>query len=426
MRGRKNEAVDAEKLAKIARDYYVYNRRQADIAAEYGKNQSTIAHWLADALARGIVAIDIDPDFALAGFEHPDLSRRMRDAFDLYECLVVDPGDATLYEDQKSDKLHTVVANTSGMKLKEWIRSGDHIAIGGGRAPMRVARFIRRTPPPRREIRITPLSGRIWIGSWQEDGPDNLQRPLDADDAARLLAVAYEHEPGTRFSQIGHPLYAASARAAARIIKEECMFQPGGTWRTDRGIQPPIRALVGLGALHPASGHRISELLNDASGTRDVAHLAWAAERYKEAVKFTRANRLQYFGDVANRLFPALPLPAELQKSPLPSPRVYESLRKLLDELNSRAIVMEWEHLRQTPSVWAIAAGRVKLHVLWTLLICKQHEREKSKSLIKELSVDLESAKSLIKAVADYGSAPAAIQDWYAAICPTVFSMTAR
>ncbi len=422
MRGRKNEPVEAEKLTKIATDYYIYGRTQADIAKDFGKNQSTIAHWLAEARERGVVSIDINPDFALAGFDHRDLSRRLRDAFGLYECLVVDPGDKRFYADEKSDLLHTVVANTSGVKLREWIRSGDHVAIGGGRAPMRAARFIRRTPPPRREIRITPLSGRIWIGSWQEDGLENLERPLDADDTARLLAVAYEREPGTRFSQIGHPLYAPSSQAAARIIRGECIFQPGGSWRTDRGFQPPLRALVGVGVLHPDSGHRISELLNDARGTRRVAHLAWAAERYKVAMDFTRSKHLQYFGDVANRLFPALPLPEDLRKPPLPSLDLYKQLRRKLDELNSRAIVMEWEHLRRTPSVWAIAAGRVKLHVLWTLMICKYYEQDKNRSLIKELSIDLETAKSLMKAFTDFLNAPAAVKDWYAAICPKIFA----
>jgi len=421
MRGRRNESIDAEKLTKVARDYYIYGRKQAEIADELKVNQSTVAHWIATARERGVVAIDIDSDFALAGFEHREYSRRLRDAFDLYECLVVDPGNAKLDEDQKSDKLHTFVANTSGVKLREWIRSTDHIVIGGGRAPMRVARFIRRTPPPRREIRISPLSGRIWIGSWQEDGPENLQRPLDADDAARLLALAYEHEPGTRFSQIGHPLYAESALAAKRIIKQECMFQPGGEWRTDRGIQAPIRALVGVGVLHPGSGHRISELLNDASGTRNVPHLSWAADRYKAAMNFTGLNNLRYFGDVANRLFTAVPLPNELRRAGLPSPTLYEKLRKMLDELNSRAVVMEWEHLRNTPSVWAIAAGAVKIHVLWTLLICKYHESDKNRSLIKELSVDLETAQSLERAFADFLSASAAVKAWYASICPTIF-----
>src|SRR4051812_46546104 len=155
MRKRNPETDDAERLANVARAYYVNNRKQSAIADDYEVNQSTVAHWLADARTRGVVSIDIDPDFALTGFEHPELSRQLRDIFDLYECLVVDPADEKAYDDNKGDKLHTVIANTSGVKLREWIRAGDHIVIGGGRAPMRLARFIRRTPPARREIRIT-------------------------------------------------------------------------------------------------------------------------------------------------------------------------------------------------------------------------------------------------------------------------------
>jgi len=221
---RRSKQVTPQTLADVAREYYFRHRTQSVIAKQYGVNQSTIAHWIAEAHKRAVVYIDIDPDFALDGHEHADLSRRLREAFNLYECLVVDPVDPTLYDEEEGDKLHTVIANVSGEKLREWIRSGDHIAIGGGRAPMRVARFIRRKPPARSEIRISPLSGRIWTGSWQEASAENLQRPLDADDAARMLALAYEHERGTRFSQIGHPLYAESREIAQRIIVED--FSP--------------------------------------------------------------------------------------------------------------------------------------------------------------------------------------------------------
>lgn len=415
---RRSERTTPQKLAEVAREYYFRDRTQSEIAASERVNQTTIAHWIAEAHKQGIVAIDIDPDFALTGYEHADLSRRLRNAFNLYDCLVVDPADPALYDDGKSDKLHTVIANVSGSKLREWIRSGDHIAIGGGRAPMRVARFIRRNPSSRSEIRISPLSGRIWIGSWQEAGADNLQRPLDADDAARMLALAYEHERGTRFSQIGRPLYAESREIAQRIIVQECAFQPGGRWRDE--IQPPRCALVGIGALHPGSGHRISELL-DSPETRTVTHLDWAAGKYRKAIAFTIERKLKHFGDVANRLFPVVPLPSELRKTPRPSRADYDKLRQQLDELNHQAIVMEWEHLRKTPSVWAIAGGRLKLHALWTLLICRRFERDRSRSLIKELSVDLRTAQSLENALNDFDNASNTIQNWYAEICPRIF-----
>jgi DNA-binding transcriptional regulator LsrR (DeoR family) len=420
---KKGAPINPEKLAKIARDYWMNGFKQSEISTELGVNQSTVAHWLSHARTTGVVAIDIDPDFALAGTEHRELSRRLRDAFGLRECLVVDPGDESFYSDT-SDKLHTVIANTSGIRLREWIQSGDHIVIGGGRATVKVARFIKRTPPPRREIRISPLSGRIWTGSWQENGTGNLQRPLDADDAARLLAMAYEHEPGTRFSQVGYPLYEDDAKLAAQLIKDECVFGPKGTWKTEWGFQAPVRALVGVGVLHPKSGHRISELLNSASipGYKVARHLKRAALKYKAAIDFAGSKGLLFFGDVANRLFPAICLPSELDKDQLPAPKHLDDLREKLDELNDHAVVMEWEHLRRTPSVWALAGGPLKVQVLWTLLICKYHDPDKAKSVIKELSTDLKTAEQLERALRDFEAASPKVRDWYRAISSKIFA----
>ena len=416
---------DPQALAEIARDYYVNEDSQRDIAkARGGVNQSTVAHWLRRAKERGVVAIDIDADFALAGREHRDRSRQLRDMYGLRECLVVDPVGEKLYEDQRSNDLHTTIANTSGVRLREWIQSGDHIVVGGGRAPVRVARFIKRTPPARREIRISPLSGRIWTGSWQEDGPENLQRPLDADDAARLLGFAFEHEPGTRFSQIGHPLYAESPELAKQIVKSECVFQPGQGWNVSWGLHPPIRALVGVGVLHPRSGHRIIEFLKLSAAypkQPTAQHLRWAASKFKEAIKFVESRQLPFFGDVANRLFPALPLPSELKDKTPPSLELYDRLASMLEELNSHAVVMNWNHLRGIPSVWAVAGGDLKVQVLWTLLICRHLEQDRNNSLIKELSTDLKTAEQLQQALRDFDDSTGEVRKWYETVAPRVF-----
>ena len=414
---------DPAQLGELARDYYQKGYSQREIAADKKIKQSTVSHLIQKAQDRGVVLIDIDAEFGMFGVEHREKSRQVRDRYGLRECLVVDPDTPTLSTDPRGDALHTVIANTTGIRLREWIQSGDHIVIGGGRAPVKVARFIKRTPPSRREVRISPLSGRIWTGSWQEDGSENLQRPLDADDAARLLAFAFEHEPGTRFSQIGHPLYEEETQVK-QTIEEECVFSAGGKWNTSWGLQPPVRALVGIGVLHPKSGHRISELLNKiASNPKEpvARHFRWAAAEFQKAVKFVVDNGLPFFGDVANRLFPALFLPNELKKrniSMKEDEKLYSELSRRLATLNERAVVMEWEHLRSIPSVWAVAGGDLKVHVLWTLLICRFLETDKTKSIVKELSTDLATSDRLLAALRDFEEAPESIRDWYRAIAP--------
>jgi DNA-binding transcriptional regulator LsrR (DeoR family) len=418
-------------LAELAREYYVKGMSQRDIAKARNVKQSTVSIWLQRARDRGVVLIDIDAEFAITGIEHRDKSKELRDAFGLREALVVDPGRPEVFEDERANELHTIIANTTGVRLREWIQAGDHVVVGGGRAPVKVARVIKRTPPSRREVRISPLSGRIWTGSWQEDGPENLQRPLDADDAARLLAFAFEHEPGTRFGQIGHPLF-EEPDLVKQTIEEECVFSPGGQWNTTWGLQPPGKALVGVGVLHPRSGHRIAELLNkiELNPKDKVArHLKWAASQFAKAMDFVTKNGLPFFGDVANRQFPALLLPTELQKSAIPVEKLdelYSELGCKLDVLNSRAVVMDWDHLRCIPSVWAVAGGALKINVLWTLLICRFLDPDKSKSVVKEVSTDIRTANQLLEALQAFHQAPTAFKNWYRSIAPRIFGPSSK
>lgn len=431
-KGHSFDLDDPRNLAELARRYFStrHTRRvsQEEIAKEFNIKQSTVSVWLERAHERGVVLIDIDPEFAVAGSEHREYSKDLRDAYGLKHCVVVDPGTRSPDSaDMKDDELHIVIANTSGIQIREWIQSGDHVAIGGGRAPVKVARFIKRTPPSRRELRISPLSGRIWTGSWQQDGEDNLQRPLDADDAARLLAFAFENEPGTRYSQIGHPLY-EKEDLVEQTIREECVFAPRGEWNLSWGLQPPGRALVGVGVLHRDSGHRITELLKKMKEdpNRTVAeHLRWAAGKFEEAIAFAEDNDLPPFGDVANRLFPALPVPARLLKERSKLSAYMEKHRKLREKLhaiNKRAVVMEWRHLMGIPSVWAVAGGQVKREVLWTLLICRYLEQDKTCTVVKEMSTDLDSAKELVRARQAFDALPADLQGWYREMVPKVFS----
>lgn len=414
---------DAKKLEQIALDYYCHGCDQENLAREHGVKQPTIARWLKYAELKGVVHYDIDGAFALTGRQHAKLSKSLRDQFHLEECIVVDPDDPGVYDDAKSDKLHTIIANTAGERIVDWIREGDHIVVGGGRAPVRVARYLRRAPSAKRDVRISPLSGRIWTGSWQEDGSENLQRPLDADDAARLFALAYERERGTRFSQIGHPLYARNPSQAQRVIDEECVFSRGGKWKMEWGLHEPARAIVGIGVLHRTSGHRISELLNSIEQNPEMKvaqHLKQAAAEFREAINLSEKYSLPAFGDVANRLFPALPLPHEWR----PSPDAYDELHEKLEELNRRAVVMEWAHLRKIQSVWALAGGLVKLNVIWTLLISRYLETGRNDSVVTELSTDVRTARRLEEAMSDFRKATYATRHWYQTVCENLFTIS--
>ncbi len=376
---KKKEGQGGEFLAEIARSYYILGHSQDAIASKLHLKQSTVSILLEKAREHGVVYFDIDPEFADCGIEDLLRSRDLRDEFSLKDAFVVDVPEQEAVWNERGDRLHTFIANTAAtVKLKTWIVTGDHVVIGGGRAPVRAARMLKRISPTSRDVRISPLSGRIWIGSWQEDSTDILERPLDSDDAARLLAAAFEHEPGTRFSQIGLPLY-QDAEHIEQILEHECVFGRGGKWNWD--LRPPDKALVGVGVLQWGSGHRIPALLNmysrrgreDSSGNAVFS----VAKKFEEAMKYAEDSQLPHFCDVANRLFPALPLPSEIAANSAHPGRLdksYRTLCSLIDDLNAHAVVAEWKHLRPIGSVWAIAGGRLKRNALWTLLITRRFE----------------------------------------------------
>ncbi|HEX6184927.1 MAG TPA: hypothetical protein VFZ44_13665 [Pyrinomonadaceae bacterium] len=428
MHSRDEVEAYARKLEEICRLYYIYERTQKQIFSKethlHLNNSSAVSLALKKAVELGVIFFDVDSSFAIVGDEENHLSRQIRDTFRLAYSTVVnvgvprpagdDTGDDRVNPNE-DDYLHTVLANHTGKYIGGHIESEDHIAVAGGRAVYQTVRVIRRGRHPCRDIEITPLSGRIWTHSWEVHGP-YIERPIDADDAAFVLALAFEKEPGTKFSQVAHPLFAANSSEATAIIEEFCPFLANGAWR-DKD-QPPRRAIVGIGVIDPKSGHRCSDLFRNPKKIDPYLHRA--AGQLRKAVELVEKERLPYFGDVANRFFPALYLPSELKPETLQvAAAAYAKLNKELAKLTDRMIVVDWGHLKGIPSVDAVAGGPLKLRALWTLLITGLLEPDKR--IIDGLTTDTESAEGLIAAHRDYEHADPAIRQWYADIVRTLF-----
>jgi hypothetical protein len=395
--------LDYRELAEVARDYYDDHRTQDSIARERHQPQTTIGSWLRRARDLGIVSIDVDSDFAVVGQDLPRLRRRLISAFDLNDAVVVDAPPqcgATGTRDDSEATLHTAVANGTGNRLREWIQADDHVGVAGGRAVVQVARCLkrRRRTSPRRNVHISPLCGRIWQGRWQLAGATDLQRPLDADDAATLLAFAFEHDLGTKFSIIGHSLYPpVPPRRLAEICREHCAFLPESRWNWD--LAEPDRAIVGIGILDKNSGHRLMQFLG--SDRHPDAHLPRLGRELEAIIATARAHGT-CVGDVANRLFPALPLPTQSGVS-LPSEEDLSLLCAKIDRLNRKALVIDWNHLRSIRSTWAVCAGRLKLPALWTVLLAGVFDRRQGRApLVDHVSVDAGAAKELLEAKVVY------------------------
>jgi hypothetical protein len=452
--------IDPEKLARVAELYYVDRLNRGQIILELARegtvpatfDEANVNHWLEQARDRGVVAFDIDSSFANAGRLNRMLSDRLIREFGLEEAIVVDT-NPSFQQDTEAASLHTALANQTGMRLSEFLSAKTEILVAGGRTVVQIARMINRKRPRRSNIRIDPLSGRNWTGSWQVDGPGDLERPLDADDAAVILASAFPRS-GTRFSQIGHPLYAETPELAQPIIRDHCAFLPRGGWNWDIPHRPIKRAICGIGVLHPQSGHRIMRFLEmylkdyglktsqdfervirdrtltktilPAKPDKSAPYLAIVARDLIAAITFAAERDLGYFGDIANRLFPCLPLPSELKEDRLRKPEDYEGLVQKLDALNRRAIVMDWEHLRKA-STWVTAGGALKLTPVWTLAIIRYIEQfhlgpsSGRDSIVSQLTTDSATAQMLLGALASFKKASNRVKKWYVDLASVLF-----
>jgi len=411
-------------LGSVARWYYLQELSQSEIGKRLDppKDQAAVARILKEAKERGVLKIDIDPDFAIGGVDDEHLASLLGVEFDLRDPIVVDADVSTRTDPRRrDDDLHIAIANHTGMRLRQTIASGDHIGVSGGRAGVRLATVIGRNPPSRRNITVTPLSGRLWNGRLWEIGSSALQleQPLNADYSALILAVGlYQgHAPGIRFSQISHPLHVKDRSQAEAIMRTNCAFLPEGGWNWD--LKPPNKAFVGVGVVDPDSGHRVAlHFTHQVSVEPPFSQL-------KRAQQFVAQHEMPYFGDVANRLFAALPLPDQImnpssEKESLNNyTRFYRKLISELDQVNQQSIVMQWRHLRDISSVLAVAGGQLKVNCLWTLLLTGLLHPELR--IITELATDDETAKQLLKARREYDRASAAVKDWYTDITADLF-----
>ena len=409
--------TDPELLADIARKFYWSRKGQEEIGESLTpkRKQPQIARLLSEARDKGVVAFDIDAKFAIGGSERDASSvRDLRSRFRLKDALVVD-----LPQNVSGDVLHTALANHAGRRAVVKIEDGDHICVAGGRTIVQFARYIGRHSPSKKGIVISPLGGRLWTGSWQIGGPAHLEYPLDADDSAFFLYLAFLNEVGTRFSQISLPLFARSRREAKALIRNHCPARPDGAWNW--GLKPPNRAYVGVGALDAQSGHRIAEFLTQPRTKRrgDVPYLGRVAKQLRDVMAFAATSHLPAFGDIGNRLFSAVPRPSRVAGDLRWLSRAYNQVARVLEDVNERSITFRWRHLHSTPAVNVIAGGLLKADQLWTVLMLGVLHPDRK--LCTELTIDGATADALNAFYTEYEQSASDIKNWYAGILLRLF-----
>jgi hypothetical protein len=283
---------------------------------------------------------------------------------------------------------------------------------------------VRRNPPPTQNLIFSPLSGRLWLEDWRtDDAADLIERPLDADDAIHILSEAFEEEGG-RFSQNNRPLFGPDGP----VIMEEarCALGHAGSWNW--GLPNLTHAYLGVGSLADPR-HRLAIFLDRYEAGDPGAINSYLGRAAGKALAEVR-QRCTKLGlpqpcDIGNRLFPALPFPHELFGS-VNRRDAAKSLRRvgeILSELNSKAVVMSWNHLRRADAVHVVGGGETKLRALWTVLLSASfyHQplatrRGDSSPLVTHLTTDDSTARALLGAMSELQS-DRSVQEFYRELC---------
>jgi DNA-binding transcriptional regulator LsrR (DeoR family) len=118
--------------ATVARRYYLEGASKSDIATELGLSRFKVARLLEGARASGIVRIELES----RGEINLDLSVRLRAAYGLRHCVVID------CPDDDDDVLRTHLGRATAELLAEIVEPGDVLGLAWGRSLMAMRTFV--------------------------------------------------------------------------------------------------------------------------------------------------------------------------------------------------------------------------------------------------------------------------------------------
>lgn len=276
-------------LADVARRYYLADESKVDIALSLGVSRFKVARMLEAARAAGIVKIEIVDQVGIEA----ELSRRVREAFGLRRCVVIDASDT-------ADNLRGLVGAAAADMLSETITSSDVLGLPWARTVRRMLDAVESLP----RVPIVQLCGSLAIPG--EDSPVDLVRgaarlaggeayvyyaPLILDDVESARAMMRQPEvlaaaeqasrvtvavvsigawlPGasTVFDHASEDVRAAASRAGAVGEAMGILFdQDGAALRTDLTER--------IVTITPEKLHAIREVIALGTGRRKAAAMA--------------------------------------------------------------------------------------------------------------------------------------------------------
>jgi DNA-binding transcriptional regulator LsrR (DeoR family) len=212
------ERFDATLAARVCRRYFLDDRTKQEIAAELGISRFKVARLLREAMAQGLVRIEVvDP-----GELNTRRNQVLRERWDLREAVVVAPDDP--------GELLPALGAGAARLLRRVLRPGDVLGIAWGSTLEATVSAMEAEGGPA-PVDVVQLAGGF-------QGVEPAYNAIElAGRAARVL--------GGRLYPLHAPALLESAETRAKLLREPSVAA------TVRMFGRVTVAVVGIGALHP-------------------------------------------------------------------------------------------------------------------------------------------------------------------------------
>ncbi len=236
-------ATEAVLASEVARRYYLRSESKVEIAAAMGVSRFKVARLLEAARAAGIVRIEVVD----AGGVDGELSERLRVAYGLRRCVVVDCAD-------DAPRLRAHVGSAGADVLLDVVGPQDVLGLPWARTVSALLEVLPALPP----VPVVQLSGSMVIPG--EHSPVDLVRaaaglagseahlyyaPLILDDAESAAAMRRQADVSSAMAEV--------ARVSVAVISIGA-WVPGHSTIHD-AVTPEVRAeVVAAGAVGEALG----------------------------------------------------------------------------------------------------------------------------------------------------------------------------
>lgn len=240
-----------ERAARAAELMLLEGVPAQDVAQELGIGRTQVFGLLKYARESGLVHVHPEPERWMEPVRDPELEGNLLTAFGrerLQRAIVVEasPRQAgvTSFSLCADSSLHRLLGKVGALYLRDVLRRGDRLGIGGGRATASLVTELSGAAPPLPDgCRVVSLSGGLNFRTV----PERHVTPASADLAASALAAALGVPASARapLSVWSAPPFSAERLTPLSITKED----------SSHPDQVPNIAIVGLGNVFRESRH---------------------------------------------------------------------------------------------------------------------------------------------------------------------------